>query len=329
MSRSSPHFTVETYNSAHQNLWNQFVARAKNATFLFHRDFMEYHSHRFKDASLLVFKDKKLIAILPANREDTTVYSHQGLTYGGLVLSNKTKMEDATAAFKVLLQFLEQEGATTLQLKLLPRIYNSLPADEINYLLFLAEAKQFRMDVSATIKTDSALKIQKNRMEGVKKAEKHGLWIEAEQKFNPFWNQILIPNLEKRHDAKPVHSLKEIEQLAAAFPEKIVQFNVMKETEIVAGATMFITPQVAHVQYISANEEKQQLGSLDFLFHHLITSTYREKEYFNFGISNVNHGKNINKGLQYWKECFGARSIVHEFYEVDTANHTKLDSVFV
>lgn len=322
-------FKVEIYTSAYKNTWNQFVTRAKNATFLFHRSFMEYHSDRFKDASLLVFKDTKLVGILPANRVEDTVFSHQGLSYGGFVLSNKTKIEDALGAFQAILKYLEANGVGTLQLKVLPSIYHSQPADEINYLLFLTEATKTRVDVSATIYNDNALKIQGNRMEGVKKAEKQGLWLEAEQNFNPFWNKILIPNLNKRHGAKPVHTLEEIEALATNFPNNIVQFNVMKDKDIVAGTTMFVTDRVAHVQYISANEDKQQLGSLDFLFHHLINSTYRDKKYFDFGVSNENQGKNINKGLQYWKECFGARTVAQEFYEVPTANHTKLDSVFI
>ena len=135
---------------------------------------------------------------------------------------------------------------------------------------------------------------------------------------------VLVPTREL-----VIQVVEEIEKLASNFPENIVQFNVMKDAAIVAGATMFISDRVAHVQYISANEDKQQLGSLDFLFHQLITSAYREKKYFDFGVSNENQGKNINKGLQYWKECFGARSVVQEFYEVNTANHTKLDSVFI
>lgn len=329
MSQSNPSFKVEIYNSAFKNVWNQFVDRAKNATFLFHRSFMEYHSDCFEDASLLVFKDAKLVGIVPANRVADTVFSHQGLSYGGLVLSNKIKIEDALGAFKAILKYLEANGVATLQLKVLPNIYHSHPAEEINYFLFLTEATKTRVDVSATINNDTPLKIQGNRMEGVKKAEKQGLWIEAAQNFNPFWNKILIPNLEKRHGAKPVHTLEEIEGLATNFPNNIVQFNVMKGKEIVAGTTMFISDRVAHVQYISANEDKQQLGSLDFLFHHLINSTYREKKYFDFGVSNENQGKNINKGLQYWKECFGARTVVQEFYNVPTANHTKLDSVFI
>ncbi|MFT6748422.1 MAG: hypothetical protein ACJAQ1_000334, partial [Flavobacterium sp.] len=77
-------FSVKQYRSEDYEAWNQFVSEAKNATFLFHRDFMEYHSDRFEDFSLLVFNNKeKLVAILPANRVDESVFSHQGLTYGG------------------------------------------------------------------------------------------------------------------------------------------------------------------------------------------------------------------------------------------------------
>mgnify|MGYP003110929089 CR=1 FL=1 len=329
MSDKSPLFTVSTYNTAHKNAWNQFILQAKNATFLFHRDFMEYHEDRFEDASLLVFKKEKLIAVLPANKTEDAVISHQGLSYGGLVLSNKAKLEDSLQAFKAILQFLVQEKVEKLQLKVIPRIYHTQPADEMDYLLFLTEATRTRVDVSATIRSRDAIKIQGNRMEGVKKAEKQGLYLETGKDFNLFWNWILIPNLKQRHGAKPVHTLDEIELLAARFPKNITQFNVMQDEKIVAGATIFETDTVAHVQYISANSNKQQLGSLDFLFHQLITSTYQHKEYFDFGISNENQGNNVNQGLQYWKECFGARSISQEFYEVNPANHTKLDSVFI
>jgi uncharacterized protein (DUF486 family) len=47
---------------------------------------------RFQDYSLLIFEEDKLIAVLPANRVGETVYSHQGLTYGGLVYKKQTKL---------------------------------------------------------------------------------------------------------------------------------------------------------------------------------------------------------------------------------------------
>ena len=57
----------------------------------------------------------------------------------------------------------------------------------------------------------------------------------------------------------------------------------------------FETKNVAHAQYISANSDKQELGSLDVLFNHLIHTVFINKRYFDFGTSNVNNGLNINK----------------------------------
>ena len=82
-------YTVKKYTENDYAIWNDFIEHAKNATFLFHRDFMEYHKDRFEDYSLLVFDGEKLVAVLPANKNGETLYSHQGLTYGGLVYSDK------------------------------------------------------------------------------------------------------------------------------------------------------------------------------------------------------------------------------------------------
>jgi len=296
---------------------------------LLNRDFMDYHSDRFEDFSLMVYKENSVVAVLPANKKENTVYSHQGLTYGGLVFGKKTKLNEIIFIFKSALSYLNKEGIENLHLKLTPSIYHKVPSDEMEYLLFISEATLTRVDVSSVIENAFKLKIQSNRIEGVKKAEKNALEIIESSDFKSFWTEILKPNLEQRHGAKPVHSLEEIEKLANHFPKNILQFNVSKDGEIVAGATLFETDTVAHVQYISANEEKQQLGSLDFLFEYLINHRFKDKKYFDFGISNENQGKNLNKGLLYWKETFGARSIACKFYTVATADHTKLDSVLL
>ena len=290
---------------------------------------MEYHADRFTDFSLLVFKKGKVIAVLPANISENIVYSHQGLTYGGLVLQKKTKLKEAAAIFSGILQFLYEAGIEKLQIKMLPKIYNILPADEMDYLLFITDAARLRTDVLSVIDNQNPLKIAPNRMEGVKKAEKNELRIVEENDFEPFWEKILIPNLALRHQALPVHSLGEIIELAKKFPKNIIQFNVYNNNIIVGGATIFETDTVSHVQYISANEDKQSLGTLDFLFEYLISKRFKDKRFFDFGTSNENQGKNINEGLLYWKECFGARSIAQCFYEVKTENYKKLETVFI
>ena len=69
--------------------WNSFVARARNATFLFDRRYMDYHADRFTDHSIVFRRKGHLAALLPLNIDGDTVWSHQGLTYGGLLIDNK------------------------------------------------------------------------------------------------------------------------------------------------------------------------------------------------------------------------------------------------
>ena len=319
--------TVIPYTSRVKQEWDQFVDKAINATFLFKRDFMEYHQDRFEDASLLFYKKEQLVAVLPANSVKDTYYSHQGLTYGGLVLSRKAKLTEVIPLFKQLLVYLEQEGITQLQLKQLPTFYAQQPNEAIDYLAFICEAKIHRVDVASVIDNRRPLGVQSNRREGVKKADRAQLDIEETTHFSQFWNDILLPNLAQRHQATPTHSLEEIQHLQKRFPKNITQFNVRQKGKIVGGATIFETATTAHVQYISANAKKQELGTLDFLFDYLINTRYANKDYFDFGISNENQGRSLNTGLNYWKECFGARSFVHRHYLFDTSAHHHLDTL--
>ena len=104
-------YHVEKYSSIRYDLWNEFVANAKNATFLFHRDFMEYHQDRFEDYSLLVFDDnQQIIAVLPANKVGEALFSHQGLTYGGVLLQEKTKLSDCISIVKSVFDYLDALG---------------------------------------------------------------------------------------------------------------------------------------------------------------------------------------------------------------------------
>ena len=58
------------------------------------------------------------------------------------------------------------------------------------------------------------------------------------------------------------------------------------------------------------------LGALDMVIDHLINEYSDKKRYFSFGVSTENNGAFLNKGLINQKELFGARTIVHDFYEL-------------
>ncbi|NHM01375.1 GNAT family N-acetyltransferase [Flavobacterium difficile] len=324
-------YKIVKYASEHYVIWNEFVAKAKNATFLFHRDFMEYHSHKFEDFSLLIFDHKeKLRALLPANIFENNLYSHQGLTYGGLVLDENCKLSDVLQINYQLLKHLSEKGIEKLQLKIIPTIYNNLPSDEMEYVCFLLDANLIRRDAIAILDLSNKIEISRVRKRGIETGKKHQLKIKEEATFEAFWNELLLPNLKSKYNTNPVHSLKEITYLKSKFPNLIKQFNVYFEDKLVGGVTVFITKNVIHPQYIAGNAAFNTLyGGLDFLYQHLITTVFPNEKYFDFGISNENKGRNVNESLHYWKESFGARTIVQNFYEIETKNFDQLKSVLI
>lgn len=309
---------IKRYDSGDKHLWNEFVASAKNATFLFNRDFMDYHNDRFTDYSLLCFKDEKLIGVLPANCVEATLYSHQGLTYGGLVLQEETKLFDAFEIYKSMLIYLSQNAIEKINIKVIPTFYNLLPSDELEYFMFKSNAKLLKRDVLMVIDYKHQLKFKKNRREGINKAKRYGLTLKVESNFSAFWNEILIPNLNKKHNVNPVHSLAEIKQLAKKFPDNIQQVNIYKDDQLVAGSTVFLTKTTIHPQYVSGNSDKNKYGSLDLLYDYIINNYRKDKGYFDFNISSEDNGTVINPGLIFWKEGCGARSVVANTYEVCT-----------
>ena len=324
-------YTIKQYNLSYYTIWNNFITEAKNATFLFHRDFMEYHNDRFEDYSLLVFDAKEnLRAVLPANRVGEVVYSHQGLTYGGFVFDEKIKLAEIINVVKETLEFLLSAGIPYLELKIIPSIYNNFPSDEMEYISFLLEAKLTRRDSIAVLDIQNKIPVSRVRNRGIEKGIKNNLRIIEVADFSEFWNELLIPNLKERYNTKPVHSLEEITYLKSKFPKQIRQFNVYDTEKVVGGVTVFETENVIHPQYISGNKSfNNELGGLDFLYNYLISEVYKEDKYFDFGISNENSGKNLNESLHYWKESFGARTIVQNFYRIETACFPNLETVLI
>ena len=320
-------YLVRQYQTTDFEVWNAFISVAKNATFLFHRNFMEYHKDRFEDCSLMVFDENKLVAVLPANRVEDIVYSHQGLTYGGLVLGYSEKLSQTISIFRSILFFLNESKIEKLIIKSMPSFYCNCFSEELDYCLFIANSKTIRVDSLSTIDLTKPFFFNRSRRKNILRGKRNDLVIKEELEFDLFWNEILIPNMNKKHGVKPVHTSLEIGLLQKHFPNNIRHFNVYHNDKIVAGTTVFIADNVVHPQYISGNSDKNELGSLDFLYNQLITHVFKDKNFFDLGISNEDQGTKINEGLLFWKETFGAKTVVQRFYEVDTKNYYLLDTV--
>jgi len=307
-------FSVKIYQKSDYSDWNAFVGQAKNATFLFHRDYMEYHSDRFQDYSLIVLDGEKWVAVLPANVVGNEVFSHQGLTYGGLVLLEKTGAATVEIILNVILSFLKENKIQNLILKLIPDFYQLRASNEINYFLYQTKAVLVKRSMNLVIDYSKPLQISKSKLKHFRRISELDITIEETDDCTSFWNQILIPRLHDKHQVSPVHSLQEINQLKLNFPENIKQFNAYYEGEIVAGITLFCSQQVIKSQYGATSLKGESIRALDYLFINLIEKFGSEYAFFDMGI--VDDGDLYNKGLLKQKEELGCAVYVQDVYKI-------------
>ncbi len=305
---------VVHYNSQLKNDWNNMLQQAMNASFLFHRDFMEYHQDRFCDHSLLIYEDNELLALLPAHLEDGVLCSHFGLSYGGIIHASSLTFTQFIAVVEALAQHCKSQGIHSLILNEIPTIYSQTPTNNLAFLSSALNGNLLSVQLLSTLDLANPNPLNTNRKRMIQKGKKQGYYIAEDPSATSFWQAVLEPRLQERYHTTPVHTLEEISQLMEAFPQNIKQMNVYNaQGEIAGGTTLFIHPQVIHLQYIAGKEEDNKNGALDLLMHTLIEQYKSTKRYFDFGSSHSSP-KQLNQGLLYWKESFGARSVPQYCY---------------
>ncbi|EOX2408951.1 GNAT family N-acetyltransferase [Campylobacter coli] len=306
---------IKKYNLNSKDIWNNFNKDAKNGLFMFDRNYMDYHSDRFMDNSLMFYEDEKLIALLPCNVVENILYSHQGLTFGGFIVNENMKQGKMLECFEVLKEYMKENNFKKLIYKSIPYIYHKIPAQEDLYALFRNKAELFRVDCSTTIDLQNVLKMSDLRKRCIKKAQKNKVEITSSEDFNIFL--ILLNSvLQKQHGVNAVHSVEELKLLYSRFPQNIKLFVAKFNGEIIAATLVFIYENLVHTQYLAANEKAREIGALDLLIKTLMDEFAKSKKYFDFGISTENGGEFLNHGLISQKEGFGGRNVAHQFFSI-------------
>lgn len=304
------------YEKSKKIEWDNFVAKAKNGHFFFYRDYMEYHSDRFNDFSLMIYNDKgNIVALLPANIDGDQVISHGGLTFGGVVCDSKMTAAKMLEVFDSIKMFLQAAGVRSFIYKCMPIIYNQYPSDEALYALFKKNACLYRRDVSFSIYLPKRLSYRYTRKSEIKKGYKNNYILHESTKYEEYVG-LLDRVLTKYHGTHPIHTAAELCMLAERFPDNIKLYTAEKDGTIEAGTVIFLQGGVVHTQYLANSDVGKRTGALDCLLDWLITGVYKDKTWFDFGISCEQEGRYLNEGLASQKEGFGARAIVHDFYEI-------------
>lgn len=306
---------VKQYGPKNKDLWNNFIENSKNGVFLFNRNYMDYHSNRFEDFSLIFLKGEKIVAIIPANIKKDVLISHEGLTFGGIISNNKMSTVKMLEVFKIMKEFLKANGINKLVYKAIPHIYHTVPAEEDLYALFRNNARIIRRDVSSCIPISNRLNFTRQKRRNINRCKEKGLKVKRDYDFKTYM-KIKEEDLIKNHGIKPVHSPEEMDLLANRFPDNIKLFTVKEDGEILSGIIIYESKNVAHGQYLAATERGKRFFVTDMISDFLINKYYKEKCY-DCGISTENNGHYLNEGLILFKEGFKANAITYDFYEMD------------
>lgn len=318
--------SIKRYESEDRLQWDGFVNSSKNGTFLFLRDYMDYHSDRFSDHSLLFHKDGKLFAILPAHERDgekdgkaaKEFCSHFGLSYGGLVMNADCTAALVIESFQVLKKYLKANGFHTLYYKCIPWCYHQLPSEEDLYAMTYVfdNVRLMKREIATLIIQSNKPRWRKDRRRALKRAQTNGLEVIDQTDFSEFW-QLLNQNLADKHNAKPVHTLDEINLLRSRFPDNIKLFEARQDGKLLGGLVIYITKQVVRGQYSSATAEGKAIGAMDIIKQYILNEHFTDYPFFDFGISTEDGGKYLNEALISQKEGFGGRGMVYDTYEIE------------
>lgn len=307
--------SLRRYTAGDANAWDAFVKSSKNGTFMLMRGYMDYHADRFVDHSLMIYVDEHLYALLPANVSGECFYSHQGLTYGGIILLQDASTPTTLLVFDAINDYLIAQGIKRVVYKPIPHVYHTIPAEEDLYALYWkCNAKIIRRDIGTALEFKNHPQWRRLRRRGIKRAEEAGVKIQREDNLEGFW-PVLEKNLYDCHNVKPVHTIQEMRLLKDRFPDNIILYNAYLNSDVMGGIVLYINNDVVHAQYSSATVEGKQLGVLDAIYNKIINEDFKDYKYFDWGRSTEDDGHILNENLISQKEGFGGRAVIYDIYE--------------
>lgn len=313
---------IRRYEQSDERIWNEFVSRSRNATFLHDRRFMDYHADRFVDFSLVASLRGKVSALLPANVEvmpdgRRRLVSHRGLTYGGWLLpAGRVDAADILSLFDALRRYLAGDSFSELIYRPVPHIYTAAPSQEDEYALWRLGATLSAVNLSAAADLTSGSRIERDKRRQIRRAaqfsEENGMKI-REFADSDRLVALIEENLDERYGAKPVHTAAELELLRSRFPGNIRYWGVFDGDELLASACIFIAGPVAHAQYLSSTPFAREHGLLSMLIE-FVMNAVDGCRWFDFGTSNEDRGRRLNPSLYQYKFSFGGGGVLYLEY---------------
>lgn len=304
---------IKPYQSAYREVWEDFVMKSANGTFLHQRSFMDYHGERFEDASVMVWDKEDLLAVFPAHRVGDQIFSHQGLSFGGWIFKNKLPKIQQISIIEKCLIYYNDMGISSIETTPIPEFYhqNRLTNQKIYEKngAVLKDSKKVAIISLPTIVED------RGKRWGSKRAKSLGVKIEEKEVDTYFWNELLVPNHLNKLSFPPLHTWDQIRYLIKRHPNQITLYQAILEEKLLAGIVLFKHKKVIKIQYAVLSEYGKKFRAMDYLIHTLIENG--NVEFIDFGTSIDPYTGQDKISLLEWKKSFGAEILpinTYQFY---------------
>jgi len=306
---------VVRYGDDMKEDWDSCVAQAKNGSFLFMRDYMDYHRERFDDHSLLFVRKNRTIACLPAHRVDDVLNSHRGLTFGGLVMCEGIRLSEVRAIFGALLAHMKSNDLRTLYYRYMPHPYHRLPAEEDIFVLSGLGARVTEPKATCVVPAGTPALYSPQIRRTIKRFSHADLTLRRSFEFAGFMALCEV-HLWDRRGARPVHSGEELTRLAARFPDNIELYVVERGSDIEGGTVIYRNGACARSQYVAQSQFGKKARIIPAIYDHILGNVLPSGTMFDFGHSADPATGLLDETLHSYKEGFGARTIQLSSYEL-------------
>ena len=322
-------YRIGIFDGSFEEVWDDFVInRSVNGTFLQTRNFLNYHpKDRFVDASLMVYDEKRLVAVIPAcvvhEGGKTVFYSHKGSTYGGIIVGKSYyKTEKLLGIIGSIDDYL-QKSYDKAVLKITADIHSKENSDLLQYALFYHGYDNYcelntYIDLNG-ISGDVIKSFDRNKLRNIRKCESRGLMfreLDCDEEIRAFYRLLEI-NLSK-YGIKPIHTCDELLSFKhTCIPENVRFYGVFANEVMMAGGMMFVfdNVNVIHAQNLSADYRFTEYSPITYLYYKVIERA--KKDGFmalSWGVSTENQGRDINLGLIRNKESYGSKHQLNRTY---------------
>ena len=318
-------FTLHRYINQSESRWDQFVLSGNNGTLFHLRKFLNYHPQdRFQDHSILIEKKQNLFSVLPAAElivdGKRILASHPGSTVGSFVVPENLSIADAMSMSEALVTYVKEKNFSGIRITLPPTLYQRRLSNYMDFSFFKQGFTYLKRDVTSILFLEDSLdknlaKFKSSHLRAVRNAQEKGVNVRQSNDFDSFYH-ILEQNLKIRHGVSPTHTLAELKNIHALFPDRVNLFAAFVKDVMVAGVVNFVVNDyVVLAFYISHDEAYQEFRAVNLLFYSIFDWAIQQGfRIYDFGTFTVNEEPNM--GLGRFKENFGASGIFRDTIEL-------------